>query len=84
MFQEYDFEVIVKPRKLNLGHDHLSCILLEEDTRKLDEILPYMHLFIVQIVDDYFANIIHFFSTRVTPPEFTVVQNKKLVVKEEH
>jgi len=26
LFQEYDFEVIVKPRCLNVGHDHLSLI----------------------------------------------------------
>lgn len=24
LFQEYDFEVIVKPRRLNIGLDHLS------------------------------------------------------------
>jgi hypothetical protein len=27
LFQEYDFEVIIKPRKLNAGLDHLSRIL---------------------------------------------------------
>jgi hypothetical protein len=31
LFQEYDFEVIVKPGKLNAGPNHLSCILLGED-----------------------------------------------------
>jgi hypothetical protein len=34
LFQEYDFEVIVKPGKLNTGPDHLSHIL----TGKMQEI----------------------------------------------
>jgi hypothetical protein len=38
MFQEYDFEVVVKPWKLNARPDHLSRILSREDTRNLDDI----------------------------------------------
>jgi hypothetical protein len=34
LFQEYDFEVIAKPGKLNAGPDHLSRILSGEDARK--------------------------------------------------
>ena len=30
LFQEYAFEVVVKPGKLNARPDHLSCILVEE------------------------------------------------------
>jgi hypothetical protein len=33
------------------------------------------------MVDDYFADIVQFLSTRVAPPEFTVAQKKQLVVK---
>jgi hypothetical protein len=81
LFQEYDFEVIVKPRKLNSGPDHLSCILSGEDVGNLDESLPDAHLFAVQMVDDYFADIVHFLSTGVAPPDFIVAQKKQLVVK---
>jgi hypothetical protein len=57
LFQEYDFEVIVNPGKMNVGPYHLSCILSREDARNLDDILPYAHLFVVQMVDAYFENI---------------------------
>jgi hypothetical protein len=72
LFQEYDFEVIVKPGKLNTGPDHLLRILTEEDAGNLDDNLPDAHLFVVQMVDDYFADIVQFLSTRVSPPDFTI------------
>jgi hypothetical protein len=81
LFQEYDFEVIVKLGNLNSRPDHLSCILLGEHVGNLDDTLLYVHLFVVQMVDDYFTNIVHFLSIGVAPPNFIVVQKKKLVVK---
>jgi hypothetical protein len=47
LFQEYDFEVIVKTRKLKSRPNHLLHILLGEDSRNLDENIPDAHLFIV-------------------------------------
>jgi len=47
-----DFEVIVKPGKLNSGPNHLSCILIGEDLENLDDSLPDTHLFIVHMVDN--------------------------------
>ena len=38
-------------------------------------------MFSVQIVDEYFANIIEFFITSFAPREFNIVQKKNLVVK---
>jgi hypothetical protein len=81
LFQEYDFEVIVKPGNFNSGPDHLSHILSGEDAGNLDDSLPDAHLFAIQMVDDYFAEIVQFFSTGVAPSDFTVAQKKKLVVK---
>jgi hypothetical protein len=81
LFQEYDFEVIVKPGKFNSGPDHLSCILSGEDAGNLDDSFPDAHLFAIQMVEDYFADIVQFFSTGVAPSEFTVAQKKQLVVK---
>src|SRR5271156_4547176 len=40
LFQEYDFEVIVKPGRLNLGLDHLLRLELGEEPINLDEGLP--------------------------------------------
>lgn len=42
LFQEYDFEVIVKPGRLNVGSDHLSWIEIGEEPTNLEEGLP-MH-----------------------------------------
>jgi hypothetical protein len=80
--QEYDFEVVVKPGKLNAGPDHLSRILSGEDAGNLDDNLPDAHLFTVNMVDDYFSDIVQFLSTGMAPSEMTVAQKKQLVVKE--
>jgi hypothetical protein len=47
----------------------------------LDDNLQDMHLFTVEMVDDYFAEIIHLLSTRLAPSNFTVSKKKQLVVK---
>jgi len=50
--------VNVKLGKLNSRPGHLSHILTEEDAGNLDDILLDAHLFVVQMVDDYFADIV--------------------------
>ena len=40
LFQEYDFEVVVKPGRLNAGPDHLSHIETGEEPTNLEEGLP--------------------------------------------
>ena len=54
LFQDYDFEIIVKPRRLNLGPDHLSRLKSGEEPTSLEEDLPDAQLFAIQMVDDYF------------------------------
>jgi hypothetical protein len=81
LFQEYHFEVIMKARNFNSGPDHLSHILSGEYEGNLDENLSNAHLLVIKMVDDYFVETIEFFSIGVAPPDFTVEQNKKLVVK---
>jgi hypothetical protein len=76
LFQEYDFEIIVKPRKLNVGPDHLSRITNGEEPNNLEENFPDANLFSVQIVDDYFVDIVGFLSIGMAPKEFTVMQKK--------
>jgi hypothetical protein len=58
LFQEFDLKVIVKPRKLNVGPDHLSRVTNGEEPMKLEDNFPDAQLFFVHIVDDYFAEII--------------------------
>jgi hypothetical protein len=66
----------MKLGKFNSGPDHLSHILPGEDAGNLDDSLADTHLFAVKMVGDYFSYIVQFLSTGVSPPEFTVVQNK--------
>ena len=49
LFQEYDFEIIVKLGRLNLGPDHLSRLESGEEPTSLDEGLPDCHLFSIQM-----------------------------------
>ena len=52
LFQEYDFEIIVKLGRLNLGPDHLSRLESGEEPISLDEGLPDAQLFSIQMVDE--------------------------------
>ena len=81
LFQEYDFEIIVKPRRLNAGPDHLSRIETGEEPTNLEDNLPDTQLFSIQIADDYFRDIIEFLMTGTAPKEFSTQQKKQLVVK---
>ena len=71
LFQEYDFEIIVKPGKLNAGPNHLSRIDSGEEASNLEYNFPDAHLFSIQITDEYYEDIIHFLTTGWAPVEFT-------------
>jgi hypothetical protein len=73
MFQEFDFEVIVKPRKLNVGPNHLSRVTNGEEPTNLEDTFPDVQLFLVQIADGFFSNIIEYLSTGNAPQEFNTV-----------
>ena len=49
-FQEFEFEVVVRPGKLNVGPDHLSCINTGEDPTGIDDDLLDAHLFRIEAV----------------------------------
>jgi hypothetical protein len=57
---------------LNARPNHLSRITNGEDPKNLEENFLDANLFFVRIVDDYFADIVGFFSTGMTPKEFTI------------
>jgi hypothetical protein len=58
LFQEFDFEFVVNPGILNVGPDHLSRITNGEEHSNLEDNFPYAKIFLVQIVDEYFSDII--------------------------
>jgi hypothetical protein len=67
LFQEFDFEVVVKPRRSNVGLDHLSEITNGEEPSNLEDKFLDAQLFSVQITDEYFVDIIMFLSTGFAP-----------------
>jgi hypothetical protein len=81
LFQEFDFEVIVKPGKLNAGLDHLSRVTNGEEPTILEDKFLDAKLFSIQITDEYFVDIIEYLSTGVAPQEFNTVQKKNMVVR---
>lgn len=40
LFREYDFEIIVKPGRLNVGYDHLSRLETGEEPTNREDNLP--------------------------------------------
>ena len=81
LFQEYDFEIIFKPGRLNLGPDHLSRIELGEEPTSLEEGLPNSQMFSIYMVDYYFQDIVQYLSIGFAPSEMTTQQKKQLVVR---
>lgn len=71
-FQEYDFEVVVKPGRLNVGPNHLSHIETGEEPTSLEEGLLDVKLFAVCIADGHFKDIIHFIITRTSLKGYSV------------
>jgi hypothetical protein len=47
LFQEFYFEVVVKPRKLNAGLGNLSTIINGEEPRILEDNFPDAQIFLV-------------------------------------
>ena len=72
LFQEYDFEVIVKLGRLNAGPDHLSRIETSEEPTNLEDGLLDAQLYAVRVADGDFEDIIHFLTTRTMPQGYSV------------
>ena len=47
--------MIIKPGRLNVGPDHLSCIKSGEEPTNLEDRLLEAQLFSIKVVDDHFA-----------------------------
>jgi hypothetical protein len=70
LFQEFDFEVIFKPGKLNVEPNHLSRVTNGEEPTNLEDNFPDAQLFSVQVVDHYFVDISELLSTGLVPQDF--------------
>jgi hypothetical protein len=76
LFQEYDFEIIVKPGRMNKGPDHLSRLEHGEEPTSLEDTLSDAQILSIRNIDDHFADIVQFLSTGMAPSEYTIPQKK--------
>ena len=81
LFQEFTFEVIFEPDRLNVGPDHLSRLETGENEGSLDDQLPDVDLFRVEAVPDYLADIATYLTTGQCPQDYTPLQKFHLVVR---
>ena len=58
LFQEYDFEIMVKPGRMNKGLDHLSRLEHGEEPTSLKDTLPDAQLLDIRNIDDHFIEIV--------------------------
>ena len=72
LFQEYDFEIIVKPGTMNKGLDHLSRLEYGEETTSLEDALLDAQLLAIRNIDDHFTQIVQFLSIGMVPSEYTI------------
>jgi hypothetical protein len=79
LFQEFEFEVVVKPDKHNVGPDHLSRIESGEVGGSLDDELPDAQLFRVEAVPDQLVEIVAYLTTGKVLEEHTQAQCRQLV-----
>ena len=63
LFQEFEFEVVVRPGKLNVGPDHLSRIDTGEEPTGIDDDFPDAHLFRIEAVPEELEEIAQFLET---------------------
>jgi hypothetical protein len=59
-FQEYAFEIFVKPRKAHVGLDHLSRIDNGEKEKQGEGDFPDANLFQVQLATRYLEDVFYF------------------------
>jgi hypothetical protein len=58
LFQEDDFEVMVKPGRMNNGPGHLSRLEHGEEPTSMEDTLPDAQLLAIRKVNNHFAKII--------------------------
>ena len=66
LFQEFDFEIVMKPGQLNTCPNHLYHFETKEEPTNIDDGFPNAQLFRVDIKNDHYAPIIHFLATSVS------------------
>jgi hypothetical protein len=80
LFQEYDVDIVAKPRRMIKGLDHLSRLENGEEPTSLEDTLSDAIFLAIRKIDDHFTEIIQLMSTGMEPSEYTITQKKQLIV----
>jgi hypothetical protein len=81
LFQEFSFEVIVKPGKLNVVPDHLSKLESGESGGDADDQLLDAYIFRIEAISDYLSDIALFLTTGTMSEGYSATQKRHLVVR---
>ena len=81
LFQEFEFEVIVRPRKLNVGLDHLSRIDTGEEPTRVEDDLLDAHLFRIEVVSVELEEIDQFLEDGQAPEGMSTKKKQILSMK---
>ena len=81
LFQEFEFEVVVRAGKLNVGPDHLSWINTGEQPTGVNDDLPDAHLFRIEAVPVELEEIAQFLEDGNAPEGMTTKKKQILAMK---
>ena len=82
LFQEFEFEVVVRPGKLNVRPDHLSRIDTGEEPTGINDELPNSHLFHIEAVPEELEEISQFLETGQAPEGLNTKKKQILAMKD--
>ena len=81
LFQEFEFEVVVRPGQLNVGPDHLSRIDTREEPTGVNGDLPDAHLFRIEAVPVEIEEIAQYLETGQAPEGLSTKKKQILAMK---
>ena len=81
LFQEFEFEVVVRPGKLNVRPDHLSHIDTGEELTGIEDDFPDAHLFRIEAVPKELEEIAQFLETGQAPEGLNTKKKQILAMK---
>jgi hypothetical protein len=81
LFQEFSFEVIIKPGRCNVDPNHLSILESGESGREIDYQLLDANLFQVEAVPEYLEDMAVFLGTWAYPETYSATKKHHMVVQ---
>jgi len=79
LFQEFSFEVIVKPGRCNVGPNHLSKLESAESGGAVDDQLPNENFFQIEAIPEYIEDIDVFLGTGTYTKTYSTTHKRNMV-----